>query len=392
MKSGKRPTKSPKIYDVIIVGGGPAGLQIASHLKGHNYIVLEGHKRVNSIINPVRASFDDTAKKYKFKDICHAYYDYVDFYSTGNQISIKLDPKVVFFDFWKLLKKLSKGVNIKNGMTVVDAKYYYNEDIEEKGILLRCSDGNEYFSRMIIDASGRGEIVGHSLGLDKSKIFCKCYIAYLKAKLPKNKAHYYISEKTERSAIWVEPSKNGMSQIGIADFTPYVQSTREDMKNRILWAMDHFKITGSIMKNTERIVTYPVDPIDTFVMDNLILIGDAAGQATPLLGEGVRIALESADMAADVVKEALRKEVYDKYMLSDYEKKWKEKFGKYYLQNYLIRKFLLKCKDKDYDILIKNMKKWNSKEKYKFIKSEITWKMFLKMIDGKLLWKIRYLM
>ena len=62
--------------------------------------------------------------------------------------------------------------------------------------------------------------------------------------------------------------------------------------------------------------------------DNWVLIGDAAGFADPITGEGIYYAFKSADLLADVLRDSgHRRNVYNKAAAS-YETQWREVFGR----------------------------------------------------------------
>lgn len=63
----------------------------------------------------------------------------------------------------------------------------------------------------------------------------------------------------------------------------------------------------------------------TIVDDNLLLIGDAAGLASPQSGEGIRPAIESGLMAADVLRDCQQK--YGKSQLQVYQERILNRFG-----------------------------------------------------------------
>jgi len=59
--------------------------------------------------------------------------------------------------------------------------------------------------------------------------------------------------------------------------------------------------------------------------DGILLIGDAAGLASPQSGEGIRPAIESGLMAADVLQRCQKG--YDKAQLQEYQQKILDRFG-----------------------------------------------------------------
>jgi menaquinone-9 beta-reductase len=61
--------------------------------------------------------------------------------------------------------------------------------------------------------------------------------------------------------------------------------------------------------------------------DNLLIIGDAAGHIDPLTGEGIQFAMEGAEKAAETLVEAFRVGRLDERFLSAYQVKWHKEFG-----------------------------------------------------------------
>jgi geranylgeranyl reductase family protein len=61
---------------------------------------------------------------------------------------------------------------------------------------------------------------------------------------------------------------------------------------------------------------------------HLLILGDAAGQIDPLTGEGIHYAMEAAEMAADVLIEALHAGNLSAAQLRDYHRRWQRAYGR----------------------------------------------------------------
>ena len=79
--------------------------------------------------------------------------------------------------------------------------------------------------------------------------------------------------------------------------------------------------------------------------DNLLLIGDAAGQVKPISGGGLQPAFRSAYALAETVNEAFSKGRYDASFLSVYEKRWKRDTGKELGRGYRLRRMFTSMSD-----------------------------------------------
>jgi len=63
------------------------------------------------------------------------------------------------------------------------------------------------------------------------------------------------------------------------------------------------------------------------VGDRVLLAGDSAGFAEALLGEGIYFAIYGGQIAAEVASEACRKGRFDADFLGSYERRWRDAFG-----------------------------------------------------------------
>jgi flavin-dependent dehydrogenase len=64
------------------------------------------------------------------------------------------------------------------------------------------------------------------------------------------------------------------------------------------------------------------------VRERILVIGDAAGQVKPTTGGGIYLGNLGAQIACDVLKEALDKDNLSENYLARYHKRWKAKMGR----------------------------------------------------------------
>ncbi|UCC20174.1 MAG: NAD(P)/FAD-dependent oxidoreductase [Promethearchaeota archaeon] len=62
--------------------------------------------------------------------------------------------------------------------------------------------------------------------------------------------------------------------------------------------------------------------------NQLLIVGDAAGMIDPLTGEGLQYAMDAAEIAADIIVDAFRKNNFTMKFLKQYQKRWMKSFGK----------------------------------------------------------------
>jgi geranylgeranyl reductase family protein len=73
--------------------------------------------------------------------------------------------------------------------------------------------------------------------------------------------------------------------------------------------------------------------------DRILLAGDCAGFAEPLLGEGIYFCILGAQIAAQIAAEACRKERFGKQFLRSYERRCREAFGADFDVAYRVARF-----------------------------------------------------
>jgi len=140
---------------------------------------------------------------------------------------------------------------------------------------------------------------------------------------------YFDQEKYPEFFAWIIPSGEGVGKIGVSG-----------KGINAITKMDEFlKSKGNF--STIRKIFAPIwikGPIKNFVENNTVIVGDAAGQAKPTTAGGIFSCGMGGIMAGNAISEALEKN--DSSLLMNYEKRWKEKFGKEFEKQNLARKIL----------------------------------------------------
>jgi len=372
-------------YDVIIVGGGFAGLSVASELSGSGLkvLVLEQNKVLGVNNNPVRGTFESVVDKYKLRSSVINCYDRINFYGSKSRAGVKLsNDKICLFDSARMLNVLKKRVGCKvvTGFEVVHAR-------RRNGFIELVGLDKSYSAKVVVDASGRSSVVAQSFGVSNNKVYCKCYIAFLSnCCLNPGEAYYFSSPSISNGSAWIEPVSSTKCQIGVSTFEPYTMLTKEGLRRGALFLMKKFGPAkkmlsrARIVKGSERCIRYPIEPSETLVMDNLLIVGDAAGLATPLLGEGVRVILDMSKACAETIKDAFARKDFSAKFLKGYEKKWWLQYGKYYGWGLVLRHYIAKnFGDNEWNETIKRLDSLTQKEKEMFIKSQMNYTIFRKL-------------
>ena len=100
----------------------------------------------------------------------------------------------------------------------------------------------------------------------------------------------------------------------------------------------------------------PLRPLKRTCADRLLVVGEAAGQVKPTSGGGIYYGLLCADIAADVLHRALERDLFSENSLSLYERRWRKKLGRELELGYWARKIFERLSDSQIDRIFDIMK------------------------------------
>jgi geranylgeranyl reductase family protein len=287
-------------YDVIVVGSGPAGSTAAFHLgeAGFNVLVIEKENlpRYKTCGGGLSTRFLREYFPFSFDpvvscDVRAISYDMGDF-----SVTIPVRPGEIGMVMRSDLDRhiLSHArVDVQQGDPV--------KHIEEKKDEVRVDtkSGKTYRSRYLIGADGANSIVAHAVGLrDKKELAAAIEVeAQVDAQtLERFQGRpVFIFGELPYGYLWIFPKQDHLS-VGIAAMHPKrgeLQSRLKDVMKRYGIMIENLPLHGHpIPIFTRR------QPIST---KRVLLVGDAAGLADPLSGEGIRYAIKSGRLASQAI-------------------------------------------------------------------------------------------
>jgi digeranylgeranylglycerophospholipid reductase len=98
-------------------------------------------------------------------------------------------------------------------------------------------------------------------------------------------------------------------------------------------------------------------PLERFSRDGLLLAGDAGGHGSTLVGEGIRFAIYSGQMAGKVASEAIKAGDTSATFLERFDKQWRNRFGRDMEIAYMINKRIANYTDEQWDSALDLMKR-----------------------------------
>ncbi|HTY75054.1 MAG TPA: NAD(P)/FAD-dependent oxidoreductase [Candidatus Nanoarchaeia archaeon] len=353
------------MIDVVIIGAGPAGTCCAKKLAENGLSVKVFDKRME-IGSPKRCGegLSEASQQFvgKIPDRCIAQKmkgarlyapdgRYLDAILTEG--GFVLERKV--FDKWLAEEAVKAGASVQAGTFVSgllknDSGYYTGI----KGEFM----GNEFDekARVVVCATGaESPLRNQALGVFSKVNLVDSCIQYemTNVDVASDMIHIYLSSVlAPRGYVWVFPKGEHRANVGLG-IVPQEKKPGEFMQ---LFFKEHPEISkGSILEVNAGCV--PVGGmVKDMVSNGFVLCGEAANHVNPIHGGGIKEAVMSGLMAADVICECIKKDDVSKLALSKFNDVWWEERGNHLKRVEKLRETLEKLSDRDLNDLVDALK------------------------------------
>ena len=288
------------MYDVIIVGAGPGGASTAYFLgeAGQRVLVLEKATlpRYKTCGGGLSTQMLDKYFPFSFDPVIESRSNAIA-YALGDQLITVPLPRhpisMVMRDRFDAYLLAHAQAEVRQGVAV--------RSVLERAdrVIVEAADGKSYEARYLIGADGANSIVAQSVGLRRGKTL----VAAIEAEVPAPPemlsrfaaAPLFIFSEIGLGYLWIFPKADHLS-VGVAALHPKpgeLQVTLRRVMARYDILLDGVPLHGHpvpVYTRHERIATA-----------RTLLVGDAAGLADPLSGEGIRLAIKSGQLAARAI-------------------------------------------------------------------------------------------
>lgn len=326
-------------FDVIVVGAGPAGSSAAySAAKGGLSVALiEKEESVAQSVRTSGVTWIDDMERYGIPSDCYNPVRNFAFCSPNNSVTIGDETaRCAVLDVRKTYRLLASQAESEGAEIFLDtAVRSAITDGSGRAAGVRAAQGGaetEFYGRVVIDASGFQSTVARSMGLVRQWERFGAGAEY-EARVEHIESDTWwlmVGQKYSPAGYaWIFPLGDGVARIGVGIGKPDS-------------AVDPAVRLEELVKNREGPIgdLGRIEPIESHyglipndglarktVHDNLILVGDSAGQANPLVLEGIRYAIRFGRVAGEVAAGAARSGDTSEKGLSEYEQRWKKAIG-----------------------------------------------------------------
>lgn len=336
-------------FDVIVIGGGPAGSTASALLaaKGRRVLVLEKEKfpryHVGESLMPFCYHTLNRLGVIDDIEACGYPAKYsVQFASEDGRISAPfyffehLDHpctktwQVERSEFDKMLldNAAAKGAEIREETAV--RQLLKDDNGTVIGVRAESKDGTRYdaLSKVVIDASGRDCFVSSKEGWRKRDPKLNKVAIWTNFKGAKRDPGLDAGATTvcylpEKGWFWYIPMRNDVVSVGVVAERDYLYRDTRDMEEILMREVDNNAWIKDHLEGSEQVGEWWVTGEYSYrsehcAGDGLVLCGDAFSFLDPVFSSGVYLALRSAEKAADAVDEALAKGDVSGAQFADY--------------------------------------------------------------------------
>lgn len=341
-------------FDVIVMGGGPAGSSVASILsrEGRSVIVFEKeefprHHIGESLMTDTYWTFQRMGileklkqspfvRKYSVQFANSAGRESRPFYffeANHHESAVTWQVTRAAFDKFLLEHAEEQGAVVHQRSPV---KRVIFEGDRAAGVDVQLKDGTlqTFHAKVIVDATGQQAILSNKFGwrvrdpkLKKAVVYSYFKGASREPDLNGGATLVLRTEPGSAGWFWYIPLENDITSVGVVANPEYLVKGRgQDLAKILEEEIEKCEAVRRRVANAER-----VDKIYSIIDysyrskqnagDGFILIGDAYGFLDPIYSSGVLLALKMAELAADAIHDAFNNNDFSAARLGQFQPK-----------------------------------------------------------------------
>ncbi|MGZ4619190.1 MAG: NAD(P)/FAD-dependent oxidoreductase [Frankiaceae bacterium] len=348
--------------DVVVVGGGPAGLVTAATVAtgGRRAVVVE---REQTIGRPVHTSGGTTLGTVRSLGVPRQLYHpltAVQFFSRRHRASFAFsEPALCMLDVTGVYQFLARraqdaGAEVRTGHHAETLMRGASGRVE--GCTVRGPGDEPVTVRapVVVDAGGYRSAMSRQVGLHPGfRRFGVGAEVDVYAPHADDSGGVVVLDSRYAPAGygWAVPLGGSRLRIGVGVHHPDVRVRPADLLRRFLADMPCFglDLTGSDVLD-RHFGLIPVEPLPSrLVADGLLAVGDAAAQATLVIGEGIRMGAYAGQLAGRTVLAAHEQRRFDAQTLGGYEREFRARKGRALSLGYALNTRIAAYGDDEWD-------------------------------------------
>jgi geranylgeranyl reductase family protein len=355
-----------KIYDVAIVGAGPAGATCAWYLarRGVKALVLDKHvfprdKICGDAICSVAQDHLErmgVLQKIVANDegraaaiggmVSPAGIRYIDSSPEYLRSRPVMGIKRFFMDARIAAAAKEAGAKLVEDYNVADVEF---DSTRKLWTILPLKGGSSYQTRALILADGALSRLARKLGHVSSPPEAVCSRTYIRAKSSDFDCDGLVFYPKDMLPGYCALFREARDELNFCVYIlPGGRTELSDLRtlhDRLIKSDPHISkaIGRHAVMDEMKGAPLRIGGIKKSFGDHLIILGDAAGQIDPLTGEGIQYAMDAAEIAADVLVDAVASGDFSEQAMGAYHRRWYDGFGRDFVWSARLARFYRKC-------------------------------------------------
>jgi len=352
------------LYDVAVIGGGPAGSQVAYKLAsmGYEVVVLEQKESLGEPVCCTGIISQECISSFAIDEsvILRQVNSAKLFSPSGRLLSLwRPEPQASIVDRAAFNMALASRAQDKGVEYVLNSPVRGMEVGNDRIRIEVAHHGRGpgiYEARAGVIATGFGSKLVEGLGLGRVGDFVVGAQADVEV-MDIDEVEVYLGQKLAPAFFaWLVPTSPQRALVGLL--------SRHSAGLYLKRLMSSLLAQGKIA-SAEVEVSYsgiPLKPLAKTYGDRLLVVGSSAGQVKPTTGGGIYYGLLCADMAANNLHQALRRDALSAKNLAHYGREWKRKLGRELKIGYWARRFYEMLSDRQIDRIFDIIKSYDIDE------------------------------
>jgi len=351
-------------YDVVIAGVGPAGSSVALNVAKMGFKVLAAEKR-QEIGSPKRcgeglskSALERMGIELDEKWVCNTIWGATVYAPNGRFVRIDYKGPEGWIIERKIFDKELAKKAARTGAKIVAKTDVLGVERKGKFLNVKLKTREEIIdvkTKILVAADGVESKVPRMLGMDTTlkliDIASAVQFEMANVDVDSKRIEIYFGNETAPGGyVWIFPKGKDTANVGIGVRKPFARLTAYEYLKRFVEGRKNLKDGSIIEVNTGGV---PVGGLmKNMVLNNFLVVGDAAHQVNPIHGGGIAEAYVAGKIAGNVIVKALEDEDYSAKKLSLYNKIWWDERGKKLEKILKLRHVVEKLKDEDLNWLV----------------------------------------
>jgi digeranylgeranylglycerophospholipid reductase len=366
-------------FDAIIAGGGPAGLAAAEALaqRGCKVVVLEQNHEIGSPIRTSGGSFIDELETLAVPANLYHPISRVRFVSPGNAaVYDYANPRMCVMDVRGVFQFLAGRAVAAGAIVRVGTKA--EAPVLQDDCVMGVRTRDEVLrARVVIDATGYRSVLLKQAGLDPGirRFGVGAEYDMYAPHCDEREAVLLVgSELAPAGYAWVFPWGRHRVRVGVGIIHPDSDAQPHAYLEALVAGAGRY---GVNLRGAQPLEHHSgLIPSECFASQfaghGILGVGDAAGQASSLLGEGIRWAIHAGKMAGEVAATAIGKGDVSRAALSEFERQWGKRYGKDLRLAHKINQRIARWDDRKWDQRIAVLKLLTPDQFVEALKTNLT--------------------